>query len=179
MASRPGRFGTILTLLVWSRTVLSGRQFASMGVGVGMIGLALGNRSRWRAVVGGLLAVVMLACPMVCRAGACCSNDAVESSSGEVDDAVCQFCDQQRRSPVLPMSPDKPARHGRCLCTGVALAGVATAPGRPDGFSRHSSTFVSPTHQAAVTCLGDAERGRLTRATSGRAVCCANGVLNC
>ena len=144
-----------------------------------MIGLALGNRSRWRAVVGGLLVVVMLACPMVCRAGACCSNDAVESSSGEVDEAECQFCDQQRPSPVVPISPDKPVRHGRCLCAGVTLSEVATAPGRSDGSSRHSSTFVLPTHQVTVTCSGDAERGWLMRATSGRAICCANGVLNC
>ena len=52
---------------------------------VSMFGLVLDNRSRWHASIGGLLVAVMLACPFVCRAGACCSGALAESVSNAVD----------------------------------------------------------------------------------------------
>lgn len=146
--------------------------------GVSMFGLVLDNRSRWHALTGGLLVAVMLACPFVCRAGACCSGDPVESVSNEVDETTCRHCEKSQRSPALPMFPGKPVRDGRCLCVGVTLSEVATAPRQTDGSSCHNATAVLATYQA-VASSRDTDWGQETRAISGRAICCANGVLNC
>ena len=170
--------GTILTLPGWSRNVLAEQQLVALNIGTSMSGSALENRSRWHALLGGLLVAVMLACPFVCRAGACCSGDAVESTSGEVDESACRSCQKSRRSPVLPMAPDKPVPDRRCLCAGVMLAEVATAPRQADGTSCRNST-VAVSARWAMSRLRDIEWGQETRAIAGRAICCANGVLNC
>ena len=151
---------------------------AALNIGTGMSGLALESRGRRHALLGGLLVAVMLACPFVCRAGACCSGDAVESASGEVDESACRSCQKSRRSPVLPMVPDKPVPDRRCLCAGVTLSEVSTAPRQADGSSCRNLTVVISTRRA-MSRSQDIEWGQETRAIAGRAICCANGVLNC
>lgn len=146
--------------------------------GVSMFGLLLDNRSGWHASIGGLLAAVMLACPFVCRAGACCSGDVAESVPSDVDGTACRHCEKSQQSPALPICPEKPVRDGRCLCAGVTLSEVATAPRQTDGSSCHNAPAALSTCRA-VSSLCDTDRGQETRAISGRAICCVNGVLNC
>ena len=145
---------------------------------VSMFGLVLDNRSRWHGSIGGLLAAVMLACPFACRAGACCSGELAESVSDDVDETSCRHWEKSRQSPALPVCPEEPVRDGRCLCTGVMLSEVATAPRQTDGSSCHKLPAALSACRA-VSSSRDTDWGQETRTISGRAICCANGVLNC
>jgi hypothetical protein len=146
---------------------------------------ALQNRTRWRAAVGGLLVAVMLSCPLLCRAGACCSGRATASASQEVEADACPYCQQERQeqrerqSRVPPLGPRKPVRVGGCLCSGATVPVVVSAPEQRAEAGCHLAGLDSGTGHLSGSLVGEAPERAVTAAGWGRRLCVTHCVLIC
>jgi hypothetical protein len=140
-----------------------------------------GNRRRWHAVLGGLLVTLMLACPLLCRAGTCCSGHSEAATTETLDEGACPHCqqaEQEQRSQVPPLSPRNPLSQSQCLCSGATVPVVVSAPQQHET-SRH----LAAGGWGSVRLSGaDVREDRVDSARyvlSGRSLCVSHGVLIC
>lgn len=80
------------------------------------------------------LVVVMLTCPLVCRASTCCGPTGISPLQAvETDGNACPHCAEETRQRIPPMSPRPQGRQGQCLCGGVTVPAVAGDTERAQG----------------------------------------------
>lgn len=184
--SDPGQKGVVATMDLAYNSWQTGRRLFESSVNVmSIVRQASGNRRRWRAVVGGLLVAVMMACPLLCRAGTCCSGHpgaATAGSSESLDEDACPHCRQSeepKQSQVPPLSPRNPVHQGRCLCSGATAPVVVSAPQLQVETSRHFAVEGSGSGCCLVPAVREACVGAEKGLPSGRSLCVAHGVLIC
>ena len=157
------------------------RFFESSVIVMSIMRPASDNRRRWRAVVGGLLVAVMMACPLLCRAGTCCSGRAEVENAETADEDACPHCQQaeQQRSQVPPLSPRNPLGQGQCLCSGATLPVVVSAPQQQFETSRHPAAEGLRSDRLSGLDVQEAGVDAAKCVSSGRGLCVAHCVLIC
>ncbi len=154
-----------------------------MSIGQSIRGFRQGQRGVWRSVIGGFLVLLLLACPLLCRAGSsgsCCSGRA--SSEPVVEDSgdACCLChrdDQQLQTPALPVSPGDRGGEGGCLCSGAIVPLLVSVPGQQVSTSRQSAARVCEPHGLFGSGLREDAAGAADRMSSGWSLCVLHGVL--
>jgi len=157
------------------------RLFESSVIVMSIMRQASGNRRRWRAVVGGLLVAVMMACPLLCRAGTCCSGHSAAATAEAVDDACphCRPAEEPKQAEVPPLSPRNPFRQGQCLCSGATVPVVVSAPQQQVETTGHPAAEGLGSNRLSGPEVQEAGVGAAKCVSSGRSLCVAHCVLIC
>ena len=131
-------------------------------------------------MIGAFLALLLLACPLLCRAGSCCSGRASSEPVFEASGDVCCLChrdDQQRQTPVLPVSPGDRGGDGGCLCSGAIVPLLVSVSDQLVSTSRQSAARVREPHGLSCSGLREDAAGAADRVSSGWSLCVLHGVL--
>ena len=151
-----------------------------MSIGQPIRGFRQSQRGGWRSVVGTSLVLLLLACPLLCRAGSCCSGRGSSEPVFEASGDVCRLChrdDQQRQTPVLPVPPGDRAGEGDCLCSGAIVPLLVSVSDQQVSTSRQFAARVCEPHGLSGSGLREEAAGAADRVSSGWSLCVLHGVL--
>ncbi|MFP6703915.1 MAG: hypothetical protein VB861_19360 [Planctomycetaceae bacterium] len=148
-----------------------------MSIGQSIRGFRQSQRGRRRSVIGAFLVLLLLACPLLCRAGSCCSGRASSDPVFEASGDVCCLChrdDQQRQAPV---SPGDRGGDGGCLCSGAIVPLLVSVADQQVSTSGQSAARVREPHGLSCSGLREDAAGAADRVSSGWSLCVLHGVL--
>jgi hypothetical protein len=154
-----------------------------MSIGQSIRGFRQSRRGAWRSVIGAFLVLLLLACPLLCRAGSsgsCCSGRASSEPVFEASGDVCRLChhdDQQRQTPVLPVPPGDRGGEGGCLCSGAIVPLLVSVSDQQVSTIRQSVASVCEPHGLSGSRLREEAAGAADRVSSGCSLCVLHGVL--